>query len=118
MAKKKGITRLQPGFVTESQVIERWQNVRESAKQRGIHFDMSLNKVKTLLKRKTCAYTGVTFSVDNSEPHNQMTFDRIDAEKGYIDSNVVVCTHRINTLKGNLSKKEIVKMYQAILKVK
>tara|TARA_R110000744_G_scaffold361666_1_gene469480 strand:- start:512 stop:685 length:174 start_codon:yes stop_codon:yes gene_type:complete len=40
---------------------------------RGLEFSLTLTDLKTLLKKKTCYYTGVPFNEENF-----MTLDRID----------------------------------------
>jgi hypothetical protein len=83
-------------------VAKKMISIKHSAGHRGISFDMSFRKVKQLMTRKTCYYTGVTFGGENVR-----SFDRVDNNVGYIDSNVVACTTHINSLKGHLSIRDI-----------
>jgi len=72
---------------------------RQSATTRGYQYGISFNKMKQLMTRKTCYYTGVKFN--NST--NRRSIDRVDNNIGYIDSNVVACTITINSIKNNIS---------------
>jgi hypothetical protein len=83
-------------------IAKKMISIKHSAGSRGISFDMTFRKVKQLMTRKTCYYTGVTFGGENIR-----SFDRVDNDKGYIDSNVVACTTHINSLKGHLTRKDI-----------
>lgn len=83
----------------------------ESARDRGIEFELSHSDVRRLLSRKTCAYTGVTLTrgikLDSNKPHIKQlptarTIDRIDATKGYVKGNVVAVSHLANQMKNSL----------------
>ena len=77
-------------------------SIKDSANKRKIPFNMSFSKVKQLMTRKTCYYTGVKF-----DGHYVRSFDRVDNNLGYIDTNVVACTVQINGFKANLTIKAI-----------
>ena len=84
--------------------------LRNSAKSRGIDFDLSFNKVKKILLAKRCYFTGVLLS-DNPDDSNYVSFDRVDNNRGYVDDNVVACSKAFNQRKGNLTISEIVLLY-------
>lgn len=92
------------------QIAKKIVRTSESAKDRGYKFNISFRKMKQLMTRKTCFYTGVTFD----EKDNKRSIDRVDNEIGYIDSNVVVCTIKINNLKNDLTIKEINGLYKKV----
>lgn len=81
--------------------------LEQSARTRGIHFDLSIKRLRELLKAKTCFYTGVTFDATN----NIRSIERIDSDLGYVDTNLVACTQRSNSRKGDLSFEEIENYY-------
>ena len=85
-------------------------STKDSANKRGFKFDISFRKMKQLMLRKTCYYTGVKF--DNHT--NIRSIDRVDSSIGYIDSNIIVCTSIVNSFKSNLSPKEINMMVKRI----
>lgn len=92
-------------IVTDEAVARKFIKMAGSASKRGIENKLTLAHVRRLLKRKTCFYTGVTMTEpanDGSVNNSDRTFDRIDASKGYTDSNVVACTHFANHLKNLL----------------
>jgi hypothetical protein len=99
------------------EIADKLCRICSSAKNRNIPFDMSFNKVKQLLQAKKCYYTGeVLTRIVNDD--NELSFDRIDNEKGYIDTNVVACSKRFNSIKSNLTVKEIEALYKGLKKKK
>ena len=58
--------------------------------------------MKQLMTRKTCYYTGTKFTDTIVR-----SIDRVDNDKGYFDNNIVVCTVKINSIKNDLTVKEI-----------
>jgi hypothetical protein len=101
--------------ITDLDVAKKLLAIKNSADSRGIHFDMSLRRVRQLLNTKKCYITGIQLSIDHKDP-NQLTFDRLDNNKGYTDDNVVACSLRMNKLKDSLSIEEITMLYMAIQK--
>jgi hypothetical protein len=101
--------------ITDLDVAKKLVAIKTSADSRGIHFDMSLRRVRQLLNTKKCYITGIQLSRDHKDP-NQLTFDRLDNSKGYTDDNVVACSLRMNKLKDSLSIEEITMLYMAIQK--
>ncbi len=87
-------------------------SIKNSAKDRNIEFDMSFKKIKKLLNKKKCFFSGVLFD----ELDNKLSFDRIDNNLGYIDSNVVSCIMKINSMKANLTIENIEMLYKGIIK--
>ena len=83
------------------------------AKERNIPCTLSFKRMKQLMLRKKCFYTGI--NMNNIEgDNNQKTFDRIDASEGYTDNNTVTCTLSINRKKSNLTREEITLIYNKI----
>lgn len=52
-------------MVSDTFVAKKYIQIHDSAKSRGIKFDMSLKKVRQLLTRKTCYFTGQPFDSKN-----------------------------------------------------
>lgn len=94
--------------VTDLEVANKLIKLYQSAKDRNIDFDLTLNKVRQLLQVKSCYYTGVPFEEDGKYARS---IDRVDSDKGYIDDNVVACTVDINGKKANLTNEEIEMLY-------
>lgn len=101
--------------ISDIEVANKMQQIQASAKSRGIHFDMSFNRVKTLMNTKRCFYTNNKLNNIKGD-NNQLTFDRVDNSLGYIDSNVVACSHSINQKKGCLYMDEITSIYIGAMK--
>lgn len=100
----------------------------EDAKKRGIEFKLSLKRYRQILNTKYCYYTkqelihakGCTPGTlkDTTLSNQTLTIDRIDSNKGYTDDNVVACTVTVNSLKSNLTPKEIIQMAKVLQKRK
>ena len=89
--------------ITDEQVliVKKYLTTLESAKRRGLAFNLTLSDMKRLMSRKTCFYTKRKFNNTLDHP-DYPTLDRIDCNKGYVKGNVVVCTKYSNELKSNL----------------
>lgn len=77
-----------------------------NAKQRGLDFTLTLQDMKTLLKKKTCYYSGVQLTLSGE---TSLSLDRINDELGYIPSNVVACASIVNQIKNELLEKNMCK---------
>lgn len=93
-------------FEEDCRAVSKWQNMRSRNGKAEREFSLTISEIKQLFRRKTCTYTGVTF-VDEENHPLQRTFDRVDSSKGYVTGNVVACTQRINSLKGNATLEEV-----------
>lgn len=71
------------------------------AKIRGIEFNLSLQEMRNILKRKTCFYSGQRFVLEKGHPQRP-SLDRIDRTKGYTKANTVACCHWVNQLKAEV----------------
>lgn len=76
--------------------------VRASAKHRGIEFTIT---EKDIVANTHCPYLGIP--LDGRDRDHQLTFDRIDNNKGYVPGNVIVCSGRANRLKSDASIREL-----------
>lgn len=96
--------------VNDIEVAKKLIALERSATDRKIEFKVSFKKLKQLLERDTCFYTGVKFEEESGKP-NSRSIDRMDNEVGYIDSNIVACTRAINGKKDNLTIEELKAIY-------
>lgn len=94
-----------PTRITDEVVVKKFSSLQSSAKSRGILFEMTIKKVRSLLTAKKCYFTGIEFIDDH--PDFKRSMDRIESDSGYFDDNVVPCIALINNLKANLSYREI-----------
>lgn len=87
-------------------VASKFMSLKASAASRGIKFGLTLAGVSNLLRAKKCYYTGVPITAKN------FSVDRKCASLGYVTGNIVTCDTRINTIKSNLTIKEIEMLYK------
>lgn len=83
----------------ELYVANKYRQVHRSAKSRGKEFTLTLADVRRLIKRKTCAYTGVKFEKTGD---NILTFERVNSDIGYTKQNVIAVSLFANKLKNAL----------------
>lgn len=103
--------------LSDLHVAKKLLQISESAKSRNLDFDLSLRTVKRLLNTKKCFYSGV--ELDNTTNSNfQLTFDRVDNNKGYVEGNLVACSKEFNEKKTNLSVVDIKLLYKGLKKKK
>lgn len=101
--------------ITDIDIARKLIQIQDSARCINIEFNMSIKKIKRLLLTKKCYFSGrVLNRIANDD--NQLTFDRIDNNKGYTDDNVVACSWKINKLKANLTVADISMLYKAVNK--
>lgn len=89
-----------------------YSSMKNSAKQRGIFFNLSYDEVKNIIT-KPCYYCGIessnvhkTSTVDDYGVFKYNGIDRVDSDKGYEDGNVVPCCCICNRAKSTLSQDE------------
>ena len=97
--------------VDDLKVAKKLTSLSSSAFSRGIDFDLSFKKVKQLLTRKTCYFTGIKF-----DKFNIRSIDRVDNTRGYVNDNVVACTKDFNEIKRDLTLKQIEMLYKKVFK--
>jgi hypothetical protein len=102
-------------MLTDKEIACKYVSKIQNAKSRGINFNLLFRKFKQMLNTKTCKYTKVKFITGHAQLGRSI--DRIDSSKGYTDDNVIVCTKRINMLKDNLTKEEIIKLAKVLQKL-
>lgn len=92
-------------FVLDSYVKSKVKSLRYSAKNRNIVFDLSVRDLKKLISEtNTCYYFNIPLTIDN------LSVDRKDHNKGYIKSNIVLCSVKANNLKNQLFENPITKV--------
>ena len=107
--------------LSDVKIASKLLNLKDSASKRNIEFDLSFNKVKQIMNTKRCYFTNeklVLGDKNNSNDDNVLTFDRVDNNIGYIDSNVVACSQSFNKIKSNLTVIQIKQLYAGLLKKK
>ena len=95
---------------TDLQIAKKFVAKAQNASQRGISFDMKFTTFKNLMRAKKCFYTGAPLT-DNGEvvcEPTRRTVDRIDHKQGYVEGNVVACSHAFNQFKNEMEKTGII----------
>lgn len=101
-------------------VAKKYLMLMQSATNRGLEFNLSIEELSQMLRKKECYFTGeplVSFvhcrdQVNSGEvelPANYLTVDRLDSDKGYVSGNVVICSNEINQLKDRMPSQEFSK---------
>jgi spore cortex formation protein SpoVR/YcgB (stage V sporulation) len=98
-------------------VAGKYIQLKDSAKSRGIDFELSLKRVRQLMTQKVCYYTRIRFVKDDQNSPYYPTVDRIDASKGYTNDNVVMCVKYINNAKTNLTVTDMRKIFRKLQSV-
>jgi hypothetical protein len=99
---------------------KKYLSLVENATKRNLEFNISVEDFSALLRKNRCHFTGeelVHFphkrsDIDSKQveiPSNYLTIDRLDSDKGYVLSNVVLCGHALNQLKSRMSNAEFEK---------
>ncbi len=82
---------------------------RNSCKERNIPFEITAKDITPL--PDSCPILGIPlFFGDGVFGPNSPTIDRIDSNRGYEKGNVMVISHRANTLKSNATVEELEKV--------
>ncbi len=97
--------------LSDLSVAKKLVQLKQSADNRGIAFNLKFLTIKKLMLVKKCYYTGRIFTESGV---NARSIDRVDTSKGYIEGNVVACTIDINQKKTNLTTDEIFMLYKKI----
>jgi len=97
--------------MTDIQVAKKFVSMAQRAKDRKIQFELSWRRFNQLLKIKYCFYTGIPFEKEG--PFSK-TFERLKSNKGYTDSNTVVCCQKLNFEKGNLDPEIIAALFYGL----
>lgn len=93
------------------EVAKKYAAVQQSAKTRGLVFDISFAEFKKIYNTKKCYYTGKRLMHGAN-----FSFDRVDNSKGYVSGNIVACDITFNHLKANLSLEQIDMLTKGIKK--
>lgn len=89
----------------QSFVKSKIKQLRSSAKKRNIVFDLTARDLSKLIEESVvCFYFKTPLDLNN------FSIDRKDCKKGYIKSNVVLCSKKANNLKNQLFENDATKL--------
>jgi len=88
--------------MNDVKAAKKYLSKANSAKTRGLEFDISFAEYKSLIHKKKCFFTGIdVYPSDGiSIKTNTLTIDRIDSRLGYVSGNCVACSDYFNNLKA------------------
>lgn len=82
-----------------------WSRAKKRAKEKSIGFDIEVSDV---VIPKNCPLLGIELSVSSGNSKDcSPSLDRIDPKLGYIKGNIWVISHKANTVKSDLTLKEL-----------
>lgn len=88
-----------------------YNRLKNSAKKRGIPFDLSLGDLEELSIPLTCPILNIPLAFNTGRAQdNSVSYDRKDSTKGYTKDNLVVISWKANRLKNNASEEELRKI--------
>lgn len=89
----------------QSFVKSKIKQLRSSAKKRNIVFDLTAKDLSKLIEKgAVCFYFKTPLTLSN------FTIDRVNCKKGYIKSNIVLCSKKANDLKNQLFENDSTKL--------
>lgn len=94
---------------TETKKI--YNQLKQSAKKRGIEFSLSLTDINNLSFPITCPILEIPLKYHTDKPQDDSySIDRIDNSLGYISGNIQVISYKANRAKNNLTNEELKKL--------
>lgn len=94
--------------ITEKELKQLVNQLKASAKKRGIEFNLSTTDIDEIGIPLTCPVLGIPLKFHRGKPQdNSISFDRIDSSKGYTKDNLVIVSYRANKLKSNATLEEM-----------
>jgi hypothetical protein len=84
------------------------QNAQQRARKEGCPFELTL---RDIIVPKVCPILGIPLLIGTGTASpNSPSLDRIDPQKGYVPGNVMVISHRANTIKSDATPEELRKV--------
>lgn len=80
---------------------------KNEASKRGIPWDISFDQFVSMIDSPRCAVTGKPLTSGHTSEELRLSFDRVDNAVGYTYSNVRVVSSRMNRLKSDATKDEL-----------
>lgn len=94
--------------ITQKDIKQLLNQLKASAKKRGIDFDLTTADIDDIGIPITCPVLGIPLKFNRGSPlDDSISFDRIDSSKGYTRDNLVIVSYRANKLKSNATLEEM-----------
>lgn len=98
------------------------RGVRQRARKNGLDCDINAEFLTTLLEEQggLCAITQTPLTFTKGQGHiaTNASVDRIDPMRGYTKDNVQLVAHQVNTMKSNLSIRQLVEWCKLVIQGK
>lgn len=94
-----------------------FDGAKQRAKRKGIEFTITRDYLNSITPTH-CPALGIEFKSGMDNRDHNMSIDRIDNTKGYVEGNVIVISYKANRMKSNSSLAELqalVKFYESLL---
>jgi hypothetical protein len=93
-----------------------YTRAKTRAKKAGKEFNLTLDD---LVIPTHCPYLGIPLVISKKAPGpNSPSIDRIDATKGYVKGNVVICSYRANAIKNDATLTELLQIATKLSELK
>jgi len=97
--------------ITSKEIKQLLNQLKASAKKRGIPFDLTTADIDDIGIPITCPVLGIPLKFNKGKPQrDSVSFDRIDSSRGYTKDDIVIVSQRVNSLKSNASLDEMQKI--------
>lgn len=95
---------------------DRCQDIKHRSWTKNIEFDLTDDFILEMFEKQKglCYYTGYPMRINGKKNFDGMSVDKIDPNKGYIKSNVVLCLYCINMMKSDNSIDDIYDVFKYI----
>jgi hypothetical protein len=85
-----------------------YNRLKQSAKKRGISFELKLTDLYEIDYPLTCPVLGIPMKFNKGKAEdNSYSFDRVDSSIGYTIDNMQVVSNKANRLKNNATAAEL-----------
>lgn len=95
----------------EKYLGQKFSRLKRKCLNLNVPFDLEKDTLLQLfyLQNRVCFYTGqeMDYTAGTGLKPNSLSVDKMIPEKGYTKNNIVLCMNKINTLKSNLTLKEL-----------
>lgn len=105
------IARRNKGQSLEWTIKDRVQRIKASCKRKSIEFNLTKEYIEAMYfsQNGRCFYTDVEMEwrYGNQLQRHSISVDKICPDVGYIQGNVVLCSHKANSIKSDLTMEEL-----------
>lgn len=86
----------------------RLRSIKQGAKRRGLSFSLKAGDLKALYERQggLCYYTGLPMKINS--------IDRIDPERGYSPTNIIMCERYLNVFRGDMPRDDFIELCRTV----